>query len=233
MVSDRAVFSSLDRFARQRLEGYYTQGLRPALGEERFHLQLMDWSLGTACCCHDVHNSLKWALAPYGSPQDLHDLRIVVESLRNSFSLLTRKLPSFMVKYVAFRVTEADTEAVRLFWSNMGVEPNMLDEVAEVNPWWQAWKLSVSAHLSETEASHDKVALVLLYLCKWRRLNDSRWATMGSCCRSLLWGCCTGLEAWVAETRSDDACTDFFLHGFARLNSSIKRLQTCLFKHKW
>ena len=69
VVSDRAVFSSLDRFVRQRLEGYYTQGLGPALGEERFHLQLMDWSLGTACCCHDVHNSLKWALAPYGKEQ--------------------------------------------------------------------------------------------------------------------------------------------------------------------
>ena len=69
VVSDRAVFSSLDRFVRQRLEGYYTQGLGPALGEERFHLQLMDWSLGTACCCHDVHNNLKWALAPYGKEQ--------------------------------------------------------------------------------------------------------------------------------------------------------------------
>ena len=222
-VADRALFSSLDRMSRQRLSAYYRPGVGPDLGDERVLLELTDWAVGTGCCAHDMQNALKWALASVATPEDIQNLHIVVESLRNSFDLLLARLPAFLAKHLAFVDDRADLDVIAGFWRDLGVEADMVDLVAEVNPWWESGQLQVSSTLAREADAIEKISHTLLYLCKWRKFSESRWCTVGPCCRTLLWGLCVGLEAWVGVVRSDSSASDFYLHGFSKLSQGIKQ----------
>jgi hypothetical protein len=222
--SDRALFSSLDRMLRQRVSAYYTPGVGPALGDQAELLELTDWVLGCGCAAHDVHNAMKWSVSFSTTPEDIQTLHIIVEALWNSFEILLSRLPAFLTKYLSFAESSSDDlESVGSFWRNMGVEADMIDLLVEVNPWWEAGRLTVNQSLAQDAEGIEKVSHVLLYLCKWRQYCDSRWCTIGACCRSLVWGLCIGLEAWVAMARADPSASDFHLHGFAKLTWSIKR----------
>jgi hypothetical protein len=221
VCADRALFSPLERMLRQRVEAYYQEGLGPDLGEGSELLCLTDWVVGTGCCAHDMQNALKWSLCSAGSPQDVQDLHIVIEALRNSFDILLERLPEFLTRHMTFRNGE-DCELVSTFWRQLGVEADMLEEVALVGPWFEDGRLYINQGLADDPGCMERVSHVMLYLCRWRKFSDSRWCTVGSSCRSLLWGLCVGLEAWVAMARADPSCTDFFLHGFSKLTPSIK-----------
>ena len=219
---DRGVFSALDRSLRQRHQAFYTAGLGPDLGEEAFLLELTDWIVGTPCMVHDVQKSLQWALACVVSVEATQDLHIVMESLRNSFSLLVERLPLFLSTHLARREEPIEQEEAIDFWRTVGVEASMLELVAEVHPLWENGFLFVSSNLEEASVI-EKVSHVLLYLCKWRRYTDSRWATIGPACRTLVWGLLVGLDKWVALTRKDPSASDFFLHGFTKLSKPLRR----------
>lgn len=221
VCADRALFSPLERLLRQRVEAYYSAGIGPDLGEGRRLLALTDWVVGTGCCAHDVQNSLKWALGGVASPQDVQDLHIVIEALRNSFSILLERLPEFLTKHIAFCNSES-LELVECFWRQLGVEADMVEEVAAVNPWFRDGSLYVSQEMADQPDCLERVSRVMLYLCRWRKFSDSRWCTVGTSCRSLLWGLCVGLEAWVAMARADPSASDFYLHGFSKLSPAIK-----------
>ena len=103
------------------------------------------------------------------------------------------------------------------------MEADKLDLVSEVNPWWQDNQLQVSSALCRDADAIEKISHTLLYLCKWRQLSESRWCTVGPCCRTLLWGLRVGLEAWVGMVRADPSTSDFYLHGFSKLSHGIKQ----------
>ena len=136
-------------------------------------LELTDWAVGTGCCAHDMQNGLKWALSSVATPEDIQNLHIVVESLRNSFDLLLARLPVFLVKHLAFVDDRADLDVIAGFWRDLGVEAGMVDQVAEVNPWWENGQLQVSSALSGDADAIEKVSHILLYLCKWRQFSES------------------------------------------------------------
>eukprot|EP00974_Lingulodinium_polyedra_P092302 8943879-Lingulodinium_polyedra.AAC.1 len=67
---------------------------------------------------------------------DVDDLHIVIESLRNSYSLLVSALPTFLGQCLQFREEPSiDDGQTRLFWSALGVPPDMIDEMVRINPW--------------------------------------------------------------------------------------------------
>ena len=136
-----------------------------------------------------------------------------------------RRLPAWLAQHLAFDSDGVkDEEQTAHFWRTMGIDASVLDKVVEVNPWWSEGFLWVNGNLASDPEVVEKVSFVLMYVCKWRRFCDSRWATVGPCCRVLLWGLAVGLESWVSFTRSDKEATDYHLHGFAKLSPKIKRL---------
>lgn len=221
--ADRAAFEALDRCFRQRHQAYYTPSIGPELGEGALLLELTDWIVGTGCCCHDLQNALKWSLASLWTGQEIQDLHIVIEALRNSFELLLARLPTFLAQHLAFYPEAFEAETVAGFWRAMGIEAHMVDRLAEVNPWWSEGFLWVNGNLAQDADVVEKVSFVLMYLCKWRRFCEARWVTIGPCCRPLIWCLCVGLETWVSLTRADPSATDYHLHGFARLSPRIKK----------
>jgi hypothetical protein len=221
--ADRAIFTALDRRLRQRSQAFYTEGLGPDLGDERLMLELTDWSVSTGCVCHDAHNALKWGLSRHTSPDELRGLHVVMESLRNSFAILVERLPAFLGEFLVFDSSGFDMDEVLGFWRCLGVEADMLEEVAAVNPWWADGRLCVNGALAGDSEAAQKVSHVLLYLFKWRLFTESRWITLGPACRSLLWGLCVGLDHLVAFTRKDPQATDYHLHGYVNLTAPLKK----------
>lgn len=223
---DRLQFASLDKLLRQRNQAFYMEGLGPNLGDQATQLELLDWVVGVGCACHDVQNSLKWGLGSTKIPQDkwsLCELHIVVESLRNSFDLLVTRLPQFLLDHLSFSDDGYDWEEVASFWRVLGVGPDMIEMLADINPWWADGKLWVSGKLTADPDCIEKVSHALLYLIRWRKFCDSRWCTVGPCCRALLCGLCVGLEAWVAMVRADATATDYHLKGIGRLSQAMKK----------
>jgi len=227
---DRLQFGVLDKLLRQRSQAYYMEGLGPDLGHQATMLELTDWIVGVGCSCHDVQNALKWALGSTKVQQDrwaLCELHIVVESLRNSLHLLLTRLPKFLIEHLAFSEKEYDWDAVASFWRLLGAGPTMVETLADMNPWWEGGKLWVSGALQADPDVVEKVSHALMYLIKWRKFSDSRWCTVGPCCRGLLGSLCVGLEAWVSMVRDDKNASDYYLKGASRLSLNMKHY--CIF----
>lgn len=186
---NRAIFSAVGRRLGQRHKAWYTPGLGPELGEAASLLELTDWCLGAGCCCHDVQNSVKWSLASSlpAHAQATQELHIVIEALRNSFLLLVCRLPAFLSGHLAFSNEPYDVEQVAPFWRALGIETHMAEQIADISPWWSEGRLWVNGSLAQDPDSMQKISCVLLYMSKWRRFCDSRWITVGPCCRSLIW----------------------------------------------
>ena len=70
-----------------RHEVWWAEEVRPQ-EPDALLLQLTGWVLACPCVCHDIHNSLKWAVAADMAEGPLKDLHIVLATLQNSFSLL-------------------------------------------------------------------------------------------------------------------------------------------------
>jgi hypothetical protein len=220
---DRAVFASLQKMLLQRSEGFYMPNLGPELGEARALLHLTDWSVGTGCSLHDTSNSLKWSLKSTAcEASDLKDIHIVVESLRNSFSILHSHLPVLLMSHVAYDSSPDDPDEIKEFWQALGVEANMLDDFVEINPWFRNGQLHVSRALEADSGKMETLSALLLYLFKFRAFTDSRWVTMGPSLRTVLASLAVGLEALVRISRADPKTTDYHLHGFDRLNAKHK-----------
>jgi hypothetical protein len=208
---------------RQRQKAYYTPGMGPPLGEEAPLKEMTDWHVSCACAAHDTHNALKWCLAPFSGPEVVKDMHVVLEALRNSFAILHAHLPRFLAAHLAYRDAPDTSSATEEFWRAMGVDVDNLDRVTEVAPWWDGSHLTVSASLRDDPDSLEKVSAVILYFCRWRAFTETRWATIGPACRALVCCFCVGLEKLVSITRADATVTDYNLHGFSRLSSSLKK----------
>lgn len=222
-VADRAVFSSLDLRLRQRHRAYYEPELGPELGDEAGLLMLSDLYCSCGCSAHDIQNSLRWGLTAHATAEDLKDMHIICESLRNSFSILHGHLYSFLRSSLMFDHTLVDAEAVCKFWQCLGVPADMLELFVEVNPWFEDGTLWVSGSLEGMPDLLDKVSGVIVFAWRWRRFVDSRWCSIGASSRSVVASLVLGLESIVAATRADEACTDYHLHGFGRISAPIKK----------
>ena len=97
-VNDRAVCEPCILHWKERINAFHMGGLGPNLEERELHRNL-DWLVHSACAHHDASKALQWSVRASSSEERLKELRIAVESLRNSFSLLVAKLPSFLVQH--------------------------------------------------------------------------------------------------------------------------------------
>ena len=98
----------------------------------------------------------------------------------------------------------------------------MLDLGATITPHWHDGHFWVSHQLQGDPAAMDKISAVCLYMFRWRKFTESRWCSIGTCCRAVLCSLFVGLEQLVSLTRSDPKATDYHLHGFERLSKQIR-----------
>ena len=109
-----------------------------------------------------------------------------MESLRNSLSLILPYLPAVLESSLALRHSSVSTDVIEAFWGDLGVVEDMVELLGEVNPQWGGNQLWVNQDVAGHDDDIRKVSHCMIYRCKWRHVNDSRWCTIGPSCRALV-----------------------------------------------
>ena len=222
---DRALYSFLDKRFRelhQHLESFSGSSfISDAVLESM--LPMLNWVVSSACCNHDAHNALKWAmLEQMGDPQLLKDLCIVLESLRNSYDLLHGRLAAWVHSKARFVEVDGDDDAERSLWTSLGIEPEVVELLVRLRLRFTGGALLVINVCANEPDVMNTIFGVLLHVLRIKRFTDSRWCTVGQCCRTLVASLLLGIDDLVAVIRSGGA-SDYFIGGFMRLTPDMKR----------
>lgn len=214
---DRALFSSLTRAMHQRHSLYYHRlaGGEDSVGETAI-AELCDWVVGTGCANHDAQNALKWALWELGEEATTTNLFIVIESLRNGYDLLHSHMPEFIMKHLS--IVEERDESLPELWSCLGVEPAIAQELTELGLVWADGRLLVHRCAAGDPELVRRVSSALLGVFRFQRFTDSRWCSIGLSCRALVASLLLGLGRLVEIVRDDKRTSDYYIHGFAKLD---------------
>ena len=224
--ADRGIFSALDTKLRQRVEAFYHPEMGPDLGPAREDLALKDWWVSTGCALHDIQNALCWSLSGCSSVQDHKDMFVIMESLRNAYTLLVERLPAFLDFNLHFRDQDTDFTQASTFWRVLGVAEESIAEFAAIDPQWEDGKLFVNSRVTDDPEGINSVTHLFMKAATWRKFTKSRWLSLGHAARSLTMCLPLGLEMWVSQVRHDPTATDYYLHGFGRMTSHIKFIMT-------
>jgi hypothetical protein len=210
----------LERVCQQRAEAMHDEDAGVDWGDDREILYLLDWFVSTGCGLHDANNGLKWSASQAGSPEIHRDVFVIVESLRNSFSMLHSHLRPFLMSHIAFDQPSGNDSLVVEYWEALGIAAGFVGEVAAVNPFFDGGLLHVSSSLEGNPGAMERISAVILYMLRWKQATDSRFVTAGPTMKSVLAGLSVGLNKIVAMTRSDPHCSDYYLHGFGRISDA-------------
>ena len=186
-------------------------------------LSLTDWGLSTGCANRDAQNALKWALAANHEGGDVKDSFIAIESLRNAFHLVYGRIGEFVSRYLELAESDCDKAIVYEHWASLGVGPEMAEALSDLDLFWSSGRLRVSHVHRDAADVGERVTGCLIYFFKWRKFNESRWLTIGAACRAMVGSLSVGLHALVDLVQKDQSCSDFYLHGFGRLNERLKK----------
>ena len=216
---DRAVFSACSRKMLQlhmeKDEAYSTRN-----PDDAALSRLTNWQVLTPCCNHDVQNALKWSLSRHvDNTEALKDLFIAVASLRNAFDLLHGHIADFLGRCLE-PVDEPDEyEESYRYWTDIGVESVVAEQLAELSVRWHNGRLRVRAGSDAASQGSlvGRVAALIMAVLRFRKFAESRWCTVGDSCRSLLAAMSVGLDGLVEVVRADPRASDFHMHGYARL----------------
>ena len=103
----------------QRKQAQQDQGL----GTEQ--LLLTEWVVSTRCCCHHVHNALKWGLwsAVRQDTECLDALWQVLRAVRHSAGLIQARLKEWLLQVLVYAPTSdlAPVEERSALWSALGL----------------------------------------------------------------------------------------------------------------
>ena len=220
---DRATFSALDRKFRQLHGHVHAQLARDLPAHEAALLELCDWYVATPCGNHDAHNSLKWALHERMTDDAfLTDVHIVIESLRNSYDLLVVHLGNWIITSLSFE--DWDFQHQRELWTLLGLEPDRVDEFVALQLRFHGGRLKVDASYRDSPNLLESISTCLLHAWRFRKFTTSRWITVGDSCKTMVIALLTGVESLVRAVRRHPNTSDYYIHGFGRVNEDVKKL---------
>ena len=220
---DRMGFSSLTRFFKQL--HLYKQGSYGHLAEVPGTLELlnlMEWIVVTPCAMHDAQNAFRWAMrALFKDKLLLRDCYVGIESLRNSWDLLTGHLALWITKRIAFRPSMGDnwcSQRAKL-WDALGLKDELTRSLTfSLQLEFVDGRLLINETMLEEDPNIiATIEATLLDTWRFQKFTESRWLTVGASARSLVAGFLTGLPDLVEEIKEDPNASLFYINGFSRL----------------
>ena len=223
---DRAGQSAMERLLRQK------HALRHpgdpdshTFSAENFVLWLKDWVLSCGCANHDSQNGLKWGISRAlgeDPSKTMKDMFIVIESVRNAYSEILRHLMDWLREVVVFDPTPYDEAEVTEFWTALGVDADVCEEMASLNPVWRGGHLYVSVDRACDENLLERLSGAALYVFRFKRFTESRWTTIGDSCRTLCASIAFGIQGLLVYIRRQPKTSEYYIHGVGRLSSEVK-----------
>jgi len=188
---------------------------------------LTNWCFVNGDVLHDTMNAWLWGFKPF-IPSDtcMKDIFIIISSVRNSFDIILKEMPSWLASRVELTDNPWPEEALLEQWSLLGVEEPVIEVLVDLRLRWAGDKLEIfSEHAGHPTAMED-ISGALLGVWRLRKFSESRWLGLGPSFRALLAAEMTGLTDLVhyALARKKGRHSDYYLGGYSRLNDSIRQV---------
>ena len=95
---------------------------------EEHNIAELDWFVATADPYHDIQNAYHKGMSPYNHDGLVKEFYIVVQSIINGYSDVSRMIRPFLCSCWKWREEDAaDLESVRAYWMRVGVAVDMLE----------------------------------------------------------------------------------------------------------
>ena len=209
---DRGFAHSLDRAIIQELHQRHASRLEVSPGLIVHDLPTDMAVLSSHCCCHAVHNAVKWSLGLADREETGKQLWVIVTNIRSSYMELHGAIMEFLSSTCVFGVhawVMSPAEATELY-TFLGVPPDLLDLYIQLQPTYVAGRLYVSSPEDDADLVDEHLVTLLLHALRFVGHSDSRWCSLGESSRCLLLAMHLGL------------------HGLITLAQKSKKSQYCL-----
>ena len=191
-----------------------------------FDPPLLEWLVDTACVNHDVHNALKWGMLEWISDEGLMStVYIVIESIRNGFSLIEAELGSWLARVVQWVDDEdlLDPLEAAALWAAVGLEPRWVDHLVDLGVLWVGGKLAVRRRHQERPGVWEDLLNCIRYSLHFKAFSDSRWCTVGRSCRQVVFAQLLGLNSLVHSVLQDPASSNYLIGGFRQMTVAVQK----------
>ena len=226
---DRALHTPLVRRFKQHHallasagEGTVTAGESPL----PFDPPMLEWILDTGCVNHDCHNALKWGMMEWIADESLMStVYIVIESIRNGFSLVEAELGLWLARVVMWVDDEdlIDPLEAAALWASLGVEPRWVDHLVDMGVLWISGRLLVRIRHRERPGVWEDLLNCIRYSLHFKAFSDSRWCTVGRSCRQVLFAQLLGLNSLVHSVLEDPTTSNYLIGGFKQLSVEVQK----------
>ena len=178
---------------------------------------LTDWQLSTGCGNHDAHNATQWALSPCSADMKdtLKALFLAVDALRKCYGTLVKVLPVFVANNLAYRAPTGSEDEVRQWWTAIGTGSDMVEELTDLGLEWVDGKLYVNQAHEGSPGIDKRVRSALLYIFKFKRFTNSRWATIGCSMQSLAASLSVGLAEVMRQVKEHPEASSMYVNHWA------------------
>ena len=185
---------------------------------------LQTWHTCVGCCCHDVHNALKWSVMEYVSDKNImRSAWIVLESLRSGFSLLVSEMGSWVARHLSYG-DHLDADALRQYWVMLDVGSEYVELLVDLQLRWQDGKLWVAGTWQGNDKLPELITQCFMHVWSFKVFSDSRWCGLTACCRSLVASLTLGLRSLVNDIIASGRYSTYYIGGFGNLNDDVIRL---------
>ena len=187
-------------------------------------LIMKDLTLGRACADHDAHNGLKWALHPFhleSADKTFKELHIGIASARNSWDILMKEFPDWLISVVRFTDEPFDADISYQLWVSLQVASCWVEELLELEVRFEDSHLKLKKAFEETDWV-DRVTTVLMAIWTFKEFTASRWLTQGDSCRTLVCAGKTGFDSLMAKTLDNPKHSKYYLHGWNRIDNNLR-----------
>ena len=173
--------------------------------------QLTSWLTGVGCVAHDIRNGLKWALMAW--------LR---ESLRKSYAQLARSLHTWLPLAPTHRGWDLEEQTPLL--TCLQLEPELVELAVDLQIRYDSGQLCVATKWEGNPQLLQTATTVLLGVWQFSAWSESRWCTLGGCCRSVLAAMVMGMCSIADHTRTKPGDSQYWVKGFQDLPDDIRQL---------
>jgi hypothetical protein len=222
-LMDGCLFQPLSEHFTARHILYYDHQRGMDRDLDNLERKVTDWVLPLKCKAHSCSNAVNEGNKTHRYGIDIKELHCAIAAVRNSATALFANLESFLRRcaYPTLQRTGSDAD-IRSFWSLLDIDAARLDEFVSLDLRWDQGCLKICCEALD-EATFERVEAAVAYCLKWYDYADTRWAKLGPSGRLLYRSLPCGLDALVAQTLADQNFGNAHLHGFEKLDSSMRK----------
>jgi len=222
-VLDGGLWGYQTRRQRQASSLWYAE--HPDAAEDMELLELLEWPTSVWCVLHIAHNSVEWGIKwlLVNWKDDLSDLHIIVESVRNSWDDVIKHVDD-LIAVIEFVDPPERPDGNKEFWEVLGFTEKEVEFLTSLNLMWgpQRGKLLVSRLHEHDPEIYVKVQSMILLAFRIKEFSDTRWVAIAESLQGLVAALSVGLAFVIRCVINDPDASHKFIGGFTRLTSRLR-----------